>query len=178
MKITRYLLLLPLLAFTTDIWQPFAVDNRVTVQLPGQPTLVDVAKLTGKPVGHLQFWVLRAPEGIYQIMRIPSGTSISRTDTVNRRSFYQGLLSSLLSDEQGQLLGSVPFTTTAGSGMEYKYRGLHQGTGKRVVKHVRSLVADSIGYTLMFTPTDPKDSLGLMSAEQRRRFYNSLTTKF
>jgi hypothetical protein len=83
-------------------------------------------------MGHMQLCALRAPEGIYQIMRIASGTLINRTDTVNRRHFYQGLLSSLLKDEQGQLLGQIPFTTTAGSGMEYNYRGLNQGTGKQV----------------------------------------------
>jgi hypothetical protein len=175
--LTRYLLLLPLLAFTADTWQSFAIDNRVTVQLPSQPTQVDLAKLTGKSVGHLRLWALRTPEGIYQIMRMPTGTFISRADTASRRSFYQGFLSSVLSDEQGQLLSRMPFATNAGAGMEYKYRGLHQGTGKRVVKHVRSLVTDSVGYTLIFTPTDPKDSLGLASAEQRRHFYNSLTVK-
>jgi hypothetical protein len=47
MKLTRYLLLLPLLAFATDTWKPFVVDNRVTVQLPAQPTQIDLAKLMG-----------------------------------------------------------------------------------------------------------------------------------
>jgi hypothetical protein len=61
--------------------------------------------------------------------------------------------------------------------MEYKYKALHKGTGKRVIKYTRILLADSIAYTLNFVPIDRQDSLGIAGAEQCRRFFNSITVK-
>ena len=172
------LLLLPLLACTALDWQPVAIDQRVTVQLPAQPTEVDFAKLAPnmKP-DYTRLWMLRAPEGIYQIMRSPQGMNIGPQDEASRDAFYRGMLSSLLRNDKGQLVAMTPFPAAGGTAIEYEYKGIHKGTGKRVLKFVRCLVLDSISYTLNFTPTDKLDSLGLAGAEQRKRFYNSLTIK-
>jgi hypothetical protein len=42
---------------------------------------------------------------------------------------------------------------------------------------MRTLLVDSIGYSLIFQPMDKQDTLGLAGAEQRRRFFNSITVK-
>jgi hypothetical protein len=172
------LLLLPLFAFTADTWQPFAIDSRVSLQLPTHPTELDFAKLapTRKP-DHTRIWLLRAPEGTYQVMRLPNNGTISGTDTAGRRAFYAGVLTSVMRNESGQLLLITPFPTVAGAGMEYKYKAMHKGTGKRVIKYTRILLADSIAYTLNFVPIDRQDSLGIAGAEQRHRFFNSITVK-
>jgi hypothetical protein len=96
------LLLLPLFAFTADTWQPFAVDSRVSLQLPTQPTELDFAKLapTRKP-DHTRIWLLRAPEGTYQVMRLPNSRTISGTDTADRRAFYARVLTSVMRNERG-----------------------------------------------------------------------------
>ena len=123
MKLLYPLLLLPLLAFTAaDTWQPFALDSRVAVELPTPPTELDFAKLapTMKP-DHTRVWIVRSPEGIYQLMRIPNHGLISRTDTAGRRAFYAGVLSSFMRNEQGQLLLRTPFPTPGGAGVEFKY---------------------------------------------------------
>jgi hypothetical protein len=172
------LLLLPLFAFTADTWQPFAIDSRVSLQLPTHPTELDFAKLapTRKP-DHTRIWLLRAPEGTYQVIRLPNNSTISSTDTAGRRAFYTGVLTSVMRNESGQLLLITPFPTSAGAGMEYKYKAMHKGTGKHVIKYTRILLADSIAYTLNFVPIDRQDSLGIAGAAQRRRFFDSITVK-
>lgn len=169
---------LPLLAATLADWITFNIDKEVSIQTPTQPTEIDLAKLApGKNLQHTRVWALRATEGIYQVLRIPNTRSIPRTDTAGRRSFYAGVLASVVRNESAQLLSITPFPSAGGAGIEYKYKGLHKGTGKRVIKYGRVLLLDSIGYTLSFIPTDQQDSLGLAGAEQRRRFYNSITVK-
>ncbi|MEJ7663517.1 MAG: hypothetical protein WKG07_30210 [Hymenobacter sp.] len=125
-----------MLAFpAADTWQSFAIDQHVAVQLPTQPTEMDLAKLApGQNLNHMRMWVARTPEGIYQVMRMPAATTISQTDTAKRRSFYAGMLSSFLRNEKGQLLSLTPFPTPAGAGIEFKYKAIHRGTGKHVIK--------------------------------------------
>ena len=178
MKPTLLLLLLPLLPIAADTWQPFAVDQRVSLQLPAPPTEADLTKLIpGGKAGHTRLWTLQAPEGLYQVLRIPSKGVIAKLDTAGRNSYYAGVLSLVLRNEQGRLLARTPFPTAGGGGMEFKYNGVHRGTGKRVVKYSRYLVLDSIGYSLNFIPTDRLDSLGLAGNEQRRHFFNSIVVK-
>ena len=169
----RLLLLLPLLSFTILDWQPFAVDKRVTVELPTKPTEAKAA--LGKKVGRTRAWMLRAPEGVYQIMRMPTG--LARADEAARNSYYESLISYTMKEEQGQLLLITAFPTDAGPSLEYKYRVIRPGTRQHVTKIVRTLVVDSVAYSLNFIPTDKQDSLGLAGAEQRNRFYNSLAVK-
>lgn len=176
MTFIRYLLLLPVLAFVADTWQPFAIDQHVAVQLPAQPTEADLAKLApGQNLHHMRMWMARAPEGVCQVMRIPGTATISQADTAGRRAFYAGTLTSLMRNEKGQLLSVTPFPTPAGAGIEFKYKGVHRGTGKRVIKYGRSLLIDSVTYALNFLPIDNQDSTGMAGNEQRRRFFNSIT---
>jgi hypothetical protein len=177
-KLLLFLGGLPLIAATLAEWIPFAVDERVSLQAPTQPTQLDLAKLApGKDMQHTRVWMVRATEGMYQVLRLPNKSSISRTDTAGRRAFYAGVFTSVIRNESAQFLSVTPFPTAGGAGMEYKYKGLHKGTGKRVIKYGRVLLVDSISYMLNFIPTDRQDSLGLAGAEQRRRFFNSITVK-
>jgi hypothetical protein len=172
-------LLLPLVSAAFADWLPFAIDKQVAVQLPSQPTEVDLAKLMpSNNMQHTRMWALRAPEGIYMVLRLPTGSGIiSQRDTAGRRDYYAGVVQSVLHDEQGQPITRSYFSTPAGAGLELKYKGRHQVTGKQVIKYIRSLVVDSVGYSLNFIPTDQQDSLGIAGNEQRRRFFNSITVK-
>jgi hypothetical protein len=112
------------------------------------------------------------------VLRLPTGSGIiSQRDTAGRRDYYAGVVQSVLHDEQGQPITRSYFSTPAGAGLELKYKGRHQVTGKQVIKYIRSLVVDSVGYSLNFIPTDQQDSLGIAGNEQRRRFFNSITVK-
>jgi len=178
MKKRYALALLPLAAFSLLDWQPFAIDQHVAVQLPAPPTELDVAKLAPTLAAeHTRLWTLRAPEGAYLVTRLPGAGAIGKLDTAKRNAYYAGMISSILRNEKGQLLSRTPFPTAGGAGLELKYKGVHQLTGKRIIKYVRTLVLDSIGYSLIFIPTDRLDSLGLAGNEQRRRFFNSITVK-
>lgn len=78
----RLLVLLPLLSFTILDGQPFAVDQRATVELPAKP--LEAKAALGKKVGRNRAWMRQAPEVIYQLMRMP--TSLARVDAAARNS--------------------------------------------------------------------------------------------
>jgi hypothetical protein len=166
----RLLLLLPLLSFVSLDWKPFAVDQRATVTLPAKPT--EAKPVSGKKVGRNRAWMLQAPEGVYQIMRMPTG--FARADAAARDSYYTRLIDFTMHNEQGQLDLITAFPTASGTSLEYKYRVLRPGTRQHVTRIVRTLVVDSVAYSLNFIPADKQDSLGVAGAEQRNRFYNSL----
>ena len=183
MRLSRYLLLLPLLTFAaTDAWQPFAIDSRITVQLPVQATALNVGKLlpAGQVPAHTQTWVARAPEGLCVVMRVPTINTqiIKQSDTVQRRFFYDNVVKGALAEEkQAHLLRRTSFQTAGGSGIEIKYTVLDARTGHQRLRYMRSLVLDSIGYNFIFRPADLSDSLGLIDHAQCRRFFSSITVK-
>jgi hypothetical protein len=166
----RLLLLLPLLSFTSLDWQLFAVDQRATVNLPAKPT--EAKAVLGKKVGRNRAWMLQAPEGVYQIMRMSTG--LVRADDAARNSYYERLIAFTMRQEQGQLELITAFPSASGPSLEYKYRVVRPGTHQHLTKIVRTLLVDSVAYSLNFIPADQQDSLGLAGAEQRNRFYNSL----
>jgi hypothetical protein len=169
----RLLLLLPLLSCTLLTWQPFALDERVTVELPAQPTEAHAAP--GKKVGRTRAWQLHTADGVYHILRQPTG--LVRAEEATRNACYEGLISATLRAEQGQLVLITAFPTDAGPSLEYKYRVVRRGTHQHLTKIARVLVVDSVAYSLQFIPADPRDSLGVAGAAQRTRFYNSLTVQ-
>ena len=145
----------------------------MTVDLPAKPT--EAKAVPGKKVGRNRAWMLQAPEGVYQIMRMP--TSLARADEAARNSYYEKLIAHTMQKEQGQLVLITAFPSDAGPSLEYKYRVARPGTRKHVTKIVRALVVDSVAYLLHFIPADQRDSLGVAGTEQRNRFYNSLVVK-
>ena len=148
------------------------------MQLPAAPTEADMSKFVpGSAAGRTRLWKLYAPEGLYQVIRLSSKDIIAKHDTAARSSYYAGVLSSVLRNEQGRLLARTPFPTAGGEGVEFKYNAMHRGTGKRVIKYLRYLVVDSVSYSLNFIPADRQDSLGLAGNEQRRRFFDSIAVK-
>jgi hypothetical protein len=183
MSPTRYLLLVPLIGFAaTDAWQRFAVDERLTVQLPGPTTALPVARLlpAGQAPAHTQTWVARASQGLCVVMRVPTanGQVIKQGDLTKRRLFYdQVVKGALMEENQAHLLTRTSFQTGGGSGVEIKYTALDARTGHRRVRYMRSLVLDSIGYNLIFRPANLADSSGLSDQAQGRRFFGSLTIK-
>jgi hypothetical protein len=168
-----FLLLLPLLSFTARDWQLFGLDQRVTVELPAKPTEAKAAP--GKKVGRSRAWMLPAPEGVYQLLRMPTG--LGRPDETARTAYYEQLIAYTLRQEHGQLVTLTAIPTDAGPSLEYTYRVVRPGTHRHQLKIVRTLVVDSVAYSLNFVPADQQDSLGLAGAVQRTRFYNSLTVR-
>ncbi|MGI4874222.1 MAG: hypothetical protein ACRYFX_23925 [Janthinobacterium lividum] len=173
-----FLLLLPLLSFAADTWQPFAVDQRVAVQLPGQPQEMNLAELTGgRPIHHARMWHVQASDALYSIARSHLEETLTPRDTLGRRNYYSRAFEAVLRSEQGQLLEYAFFPTSAGQGIEVKYKGLTKVTKQRLIRIMRCLVVDSVSYTFSFRSTDKTDSLGLAGAGQRRRFFDSITVE-
>jgi hypothetical protein len=173
-----YLLPLPLLAFTADTWQPFIVDKHVTVQFPSQPQEMNLAALAGgRDIHHGRMWYVQASDAFYSVSRSHMEEALAPQDTSGRRRRYSLVFEALLREEKGQLVDFYFFPTLAGQGVEVKYRGLHKVTQQRRVKIIRCLAVDTVLYTLNFMAANKTDTLGLTGAEQRRRFFNSVTVK-
>jgi hypothetical protein len=181
MKLTRYLLLLPLLTFAAaNTWQPFAIDKQVAVRVPTQPTEANIAKLaTAHHYSPTRVWTAKAPEGAYFIIRTAgkASESIGRQNSSQRQALYTSVIRAALQSDKGELLTRTSFLTDGGAGCEVKYKGTHPLTQQRVIKYLRYLVVDSVGYSFQFLPANAYDSLGIAGAEQRRRFFNSITVK-
>lgn len=183
MNAIRYLLLLPLLACAaTDVWKPFVIDRRLTVQLPTKATELNVLQLlpSSQIPAHMRTWVARASEGLCVVMRVPNARAqrIRQSDAAQRQAFYADVVKGALAVENhAYLLKRTNFQTASGSGIEIKYTALDARTGRRRIRYMRSLVVDSIGYNLIFRPANLSDSLGLVDYTQRHRFFNSITVK-
>lgn len=165
-----------------DTWQPFAVDGQLTVQLPAAAKELDAGLLqnTTQFPAHTRAWMARAPEGLYVVMRIPVSNAhrIAQQDTAQRRAFYQDVVRGALAEEEhAHLLKHSYFQTAGGSGVEIMYTAWDAVSGQRRVRYMRSLSLDSIGYNLIFRPTDKLDSTGTAGNAQRRRFFDSITVK-
>jgi hypothetical protein len=178
------LLLFPLLAFATDTWRPFVVDKMLTVQLPAAATEVNLSKLlpldqTQRIPVYTRMWVVRTKEGMCGIMRIPNPDKlrINKNDTAQRRAFYERVERSALIEANARLLTHTTFSTAGNTGIEFKYLAPNESSGQYNVSYTRSLVLDSVSYSLIFRPANPTDLSGRSGAEQRRRFFNSIIVK-
>jgi hypothetical protein len=173
------LALLPLLGFSWLAWLPFAVDRRVSVQLPRRPTEIDRRQLAPptdprRPRG----WMVEGLEGKYFVLRSLTRPRLGRGDTLRRRALYDSLAAvALRSVQKGHLLNTTFFSTNGGTGCEIQYRGTSRYTHRRVVSVVRLLAVDSCCYSFSFLPAGPEDSVGVTGAAYRRRFFNSIQVK-
>lgn len=165
-----------LAAFTLADWVPFPVDERVTVQLPAQPTEMDLSKmLSPEQLKSNHIYVVKDEYGIYQVIKSATGLSAEKTVlAATRQDYYNGVIEGLLNREQGTLIAQSTFPTAGGEGLEIKYKSLHKGTGKRVIKYTRSLLSGTTAYSFNFVPTNQQDTTGMSGNQQRRRFFESI----
>lgn len=179
MKSARYLLLLllPLLACAADTWQSLTV-GRVSVLFPVLPTRIDNRELVGLPPT-TRGWQARTPEGMLFLLRTKLARPIGRQDTSRRRAIYDSINTQAIRISKGRIVSSKYFYTAGGIGQEisYRYINRHFAPARPTTFFMRNLVVDSANYFLQYVPNDIRDSLGLAGAEQRRRFFNSITVK-
>jgi len=186
MKLTRSLLAVPLLAFASDVWQPLKVDKTVAIQLPTTAEEVnfyswlspaELRKLP--PARRIRMWVARTPQSLCAIMRIPNPDKqrVNKQDSPQRRAFYERVEHNSIAEAHGQLLTHTTFSVAGLTGFEFMYRAPNTYSNQQDLFYTRSLVLDSICYSLIFRPTSPSTNLGRASTDQRLRFFNSLTVK-
>ena len=170
---------LPLTAFVVADWQTFSVDEQISVRLPVQPTEVDLSKmLPPEKLKDTRVLASKDSYGTYQIIKSVTGMSAeSAASQESRQSFNEGVISSLLKNQQGTLISTTPFKTSAGDGIEIKFKGVTKATGKRVIKVTRNLLIGSVSYSFNFIPTDQVDSTGTSGNGQRQQFFNSIAVK-
>ncbi|MBG8554945.1 hypothetical protein [Hymenobacter guriensis] len=180
MKMPYHLLLvcIPLAAFTVTDWITFPIDDQVSVQLPSQPTHLDVNQLKNSSPEKVRLFSAKDAAGTYFIVRLDASDSPSTLDTKSsRQDFYEGMISGMLKNQQGILLSRTTFTTAAGEGVEIKYKAIDKGTGKMTVKYSRSLLVAKTSYSFNFLSQDRQDTTGVAGNEQRRRFFDSIVAK-
>ena len=178
----KYLTLLaslPLAAFAVADWQTFSVDEHISVKLPIQPTEIDLSKtLPPEKLKDTRVLVCKDTYGTYQVIKSDTGMSAeSAASPESRQSFNEGMISSLLKNQQGTLISTTPFRTPAGDGIEIKFKGMTRATGKRIIKVTRNLLIGSVSYSFNFIPVDQADSTGISGNEQRQQFFNSIEVK-
>lgn len=169
-------------------WITCPVDSQFSVQLPVQPTEMDMLKMftsqgitpSADQVDKLKTMkLLTATDGIanYMITRTATGLEASLDEPGNRTSFYEGAVNGVLQNEHGTLLQRSAFTVGGAEGVEMRYKGVHKGTGKLVIKHNRMLAVGKVVYILAVYPVDRNDSTGTNLNEQRTKFFNSIAYK-
>jgi hypothetical protein len=165
-----------LTAFTLADWIPFSVHERVTVQLPTQPTERDMSyMMSPEQRKHNHVYMARDAHGVYQVVQSATGLSAEKTGlAATRQDFYTRITNGLLRHEQGVLLAQSTFPTAGGEGLETKYKAVDQATGKRAIRYTRNLLIGTTAYSFSFTPLDQKDTTGTSGNEQRRRFFESI----
>lgn len=178
---------LSLAAFTLADWVTFALNEQVSVQLPAQPTELELSKtlspeqaktLSPEQVQNNHVYVTKDAYGAYQVVQ--SATSLSAEKTAlaaTRAAFYQRILQGVLKHEHGTLVAQSPFPTAGGEGLEITYRHLRRGTGKPVLTVARHLLVGTTSYGFYFVSLDQQDSTGTSGNAQRRRFFESIEVK-
>jgi hypothetical protein len=166
-------------------WVTCAVDGQFSVHLPVAATEMDMVKVFASqgvtpPAEQLELLksmkVFTATDGAanYMVTRTATGLSVSLEEAGNRARFYDGAINGLLLKEHGTLLQRAAFTVNGTEGVEVRYRGVHKGTGQRVIKHNRLLAVGQVVYILAVYPVDRNDSTGVGLGEQRTKFFNSM----
>ncbi|MFD2719704.1 hypothetical protein ACFST9_13330 [Hymenobacter monticola] len=178
---------LSLAAFARADWVTFALDERVSVQLPVQPTELAVAKtlspeqaktLSPEQVKNNHVYLTTDAYGTYQVVQSATGFSAEQAAlAATRAAFYQRMLQGVLRHEHGTLLAQSPFPTAGGEGVEFAYRHVSRGSGKPVLAVARHLLVGTTSYGFTFTPRDQQDSTGTSGNAQRRRFFDSIVVK-
>jgi hypothetical protein len=169
-------------------WVTCQVDNQFSVQLPVQPTEMDMlkvftsqgVKLSAEQLEKVKgMRILTATDGVanYMITLTALGAEVGIDTPGNRASYYDGAINGILRNERGTLLQRSVFTINGAEGVQVSYRGVHKGTGKMVVKYNRMLAVDKSMYILAVYPVDRTDSTGVNLKEQRTRFFTSIAYK-
>jgi hypothetical protein len=177
-KKTYLLALLFLAACKLPHRQQFALDTRVTVELPGQPYVLNPNKVrTVKHPEHMKIWWLRTLGGMYLLYRtLNPKLHIAADDTVSRSLHYERV-QTILKSEHAQGIVARPFLVAGIEGRDFTYKSFRRSTGKIETRYMRSLLLDSVSYVLLFIPTSQVGIIGYASDSQRRRFFNSMTVK-
>lgn len=173
----KTLLLSPLLAcMAADTWQPFIIDEHVTVSLPGQPKQADTSAMNKPSINRVVTgFQLVSKEGLYSILRMTNAVPSATLTPAQRDTFYVRGLRDVLSSRRGILLTQATFTTAAGTGVEYKTRALSNATKKALTRYTRNLLVGATVYTFMFTSLDPADTTSASQSQDSRRFFDSVT---
>lgn len=169
-------------------WVTCQIDSQCSVQLPVQPTEMDMMKVftsqgitpsaeQAEKIKSMR--ILTATDGLinYMITRSALGPETSVEGPGKRTSFYDGAIAGLLRTERGTLLQRTAFTVNGLDGVEMSYKGVHKGSGKMVIKYNRMLAVDKAVYILAVYPVDRNDSTGVNMKEQRTKFFTSIAYK-
>jgi hypothetical protein len=169
MKKTYALSLLSIMACSCQLsaWQPFVLDQRVTVKLPHQPRLVETRDLPQVPYsGRAQVWRLFTKTGDYQLTRTVAKHFATRDTT------HYAYLVALLQKAGAHDIVLHRFTTGSIAGQDITYYTTHS-----TPTYIRCFSLDSVRYAAAFFPARELDATSSVTAEQRDNFFNSITIK-
>jgi len=155
-------------AFTSSAWQPFALDQRVTVKLPHQPHLVEARDLPQGYAVRAQVWRLFTKTGDYELTRTVSTTKhFAARDTT-----HYAYLVALLRKSGAHDIVSRRFTVAGIEGREITYYTTHS-----TPTYIRCFSLDSVRYAAAFVPERELGPTSTITAQRRDEFFTSITVK-
>lgn len=170
MKTFIALLCLLCIGFVTTSFQPakwvsFAIDERMSVQLPAQPQEKDMAS---SPV---KMYTTQDSVGTYVVMRTVLGKSFKGSQ---RTEYYDSLFKGFAESAKGEMIGPSVFTVAGFGGTDFSAKFNNPKTGQPMRVYVRCLLVDNVAYMLQFVPTDAN---GMRSQSQSKAFFSSMLLK-
>ena len=163
-------------------WVWNTIDSRVAVQTPTplQTEGVDSYKADLKAKGvdvaalaSVKNLAAHAADGsIYEVACFPAAANLVQ---LSRTQYYDQAINGLIKAYGARITERSTFSTPAGEGVELKY--IVRVEGEKTAGYQRLLLIGKVGYVLSFTQPTTLDTTDLAGAEQRRRFFNSITVK-
>jgi hypothetical protein len=151
------------LAFRPFAWVPVNLDNRVSVQFPVQP------QETAQPAP-VRMLTAKDTLGTYTISTLPLGADFQGA---RRKEYYDSVIKSLLSSENGELIGQSTFQIGDYDGVDFTAKVMGPNNQQSTLLFTRCIIVDKKAYVLQLIPTDG----GKSGEAQRNSFFESLTLK-
>lgn len=162
-------------SFIPEKWMTYAVDNQLSVELPGAPEVKEVNTKEADFEQHIRAFTAKDESGRYTIIRDDmTHESDNYLTPAGRKKYYQAAPIGWLSTEQGELLKQSKFSVSGIEGIELTYKVPVADKRQVDTKYVRMLLVGKIAYAFHFTPLDIKSQ---KNKEPRNTFFESIHLK-
>jgi hypothetical protein len=169
------LTLIVLTSFSASKWIDFAVDEKMSVKLPSQPTVIarDTVEADGFEQ-HLKIYKADDESGFYRISRDDLHHESDNYLTPQGRKEWYTVGPVVEGIQQAKFLSREVFDVKGVDGVERTYELPASGPYGHTLKYVRTLLVGKVGYEFWFIP---KDGFSNPSLDKKKQFFNSIKLK-
>ncbi|QHL87655.1 hypothetical protein GU926_09480 [Nibribacter ruber] len=155
----------PFLAFTPPVteWLRQHIDQRLSVEFPGQPT-----QSSG---GGTTLYFVKSGEAGFMASAIHYNKQPGLRPITNSYLYYVSLMSSQIKDANGTLVDSASFTLDGYKGLEFSFRAAPPRGTYQITFSKRVIFVDGRVYQAQYTPIS---HLSKPNKERIRKFFDSM----